>query len=205
MESLLRATIARHGLSERIASSALPTLVGFAELLIKHGKRTNLVGTTDPARLLDEVIVDSLQAAPLLPDGGGVLLDLGSGAGIPGIPLAIARPDWEVVSVEPRAKRTMFQQTARRALGLSNLRVIEGRLGDDGELPEAATRSGGYDAAVTKAVWSPDEWAERGGALVRGGGVVLTYVNGAARAGARASRAYQLADGRARAVVASES
>lgn len=207
-ERLLAAALQRHDLGDAVDADAVPALAAFTALLMQHGKRTNLVGTTDPARLVDEVIADALQAAALLPREGGSLVDVGSGAGIPAIPLAIVRPEWAVTSIEPREKRVLFQRTVKRALGLAQLRIVEGRLGDAGELP-AGTDSG-FDVAVTKAVWAPDAWVPRGRALVRDGGLVLVYTNEDPAAqpalhalGAlRDRRAYALEDGRRRQVLA---
>lgn len=201
---LVARSLARHGLTDLVEATCVERLAAFASRLLRHGARSNLVGITEPARLIDEVVVDSLQAVRFL-KGEGRILDLGSGAGIPAIPIAIARPRWTVVSVEPRAKRVLFQQSTRRALGLANLVVIEGRLGDDGALPSAA--AGGFDAAITKAVWDADTWVERGAALVEQEGTVLAFLNGAAPALADASVtfeacAYALADGRTRSVIA---
>ena len=194
---MLDEAIVRHGLDEHVPAGVRPALATLTELLIKHGKRANLVGTTELHRLLDEVVVDALQVLTVAP--GGRIIDVGSGAGIPVLPLAIARPGWDFVSLEPRAKRVMFQQTVRRALGLTNLQIVEGRVGDDGSLPSVI--EGGFDGAISKAVFAPEKWAAVARGLVGSGGWVATYANEGAepRQGATV-RPYALADGRARRV-----
>ena len=203
LRDALGRALERHGLSEAVAPDAHAPLADFAERLLRHGARANLVGIHDPERLLDEVIVDSLHALPLL-EPSGHLVDIGSGAGIPGIVLAIARPQWRVSSVEPRAKRVAFQQATRRALGLSNLTIHEARHEAGEPLPSGVEEP--VDAAITKAVWDTASWLGRGLPLVRPGGRVIAYQNGGAPEVARGrlvgSRAYRLADGRARCVIA---
>lgn len=210
LERLLHEALDRHDLRAHVAEAAIPTLAAFTALLVQHGQRTNLVGTTAPRRLVDEVIADALQAAALLPRAGGTLVDVGSGAGIPAIPLAIARPEWRITSVEPREKRVLFQQRARRTLGLSNLQVFEGRLSEEGTLPTGCADR--FDVAVTKAVWAPAAWIPRGRHLVGAEGTVLGYANDALGEDAvawdeasrpiREARRYTLEDGRARQVLA---
>ncbi|MFT6626910.1 MAG: 16S rRNA (guanine527-N7)-methyltransferase [Flavobacteriales bacterium] len=197
MLSALDEAIARHGLDELVSIEVRPALASLTELLIKHGRRSNLVGTTELHRLLDEVIVDALQVLTVAP--GGRIIDVGSGAGIPVLPLAIARPSWQFVSLEPRAKRVMFQQTVRRALGLTNLQIVEGRVGDGGELPKLIEP--GFDGAISKAVFAPEKWATVATALVGESGWVATYANAGASPAAEATvHAYALADGRQRLV-----
>lgn len=116
-------------------------------LVAAYNQRTNLtsISSDEDAVLLH--CLDSLAAASLLVPGTAV--DFGSGAGYPGIPLAIARPDVEFTLVEPRRKRVSFLRLATATLGLQNVRVLEGRLED------AAVAQ--FTQAVTRATFSEDE------------------------------------------------
>lgn len=89
----------------------------YLEELRKWGARTNLVGSTQPSALQVHVD-DALAAVPHLPEAVRVV-DLGSGAGLPGIPLAIARPDLDLTLVEIRERRVYFLRHVVRTLGLS--------------------------------------------------------------------------------------
>jgi 16S rRNA (guanine527-N7)-methyltransferase len=93
------------------------------------------------------------------------LLDVGSGGGLPGLVLAIQRPEIEVVSLEPVHKKSAFQSTAVRELGLKNVRVEARRV-------DAETDTG-FDTAVSRATFDLSEWLALGRRLVRPGGVVL--------------------------------
>jgi 16S rRNA (guanine527-N7)-methyltransferase len=96
----------------------LDRLTRYAELLERWSGRHNLVRFSSPEELVDRHILDALAAAPLL-GGEGRLLDVGSGAGLPGVPLLAARPEWRGVLLEPRQKRWAFLRTVVRELDLS--------------------------------------------------------------------------------------
>jgi len=101
----------------------------YLDILLKWNAKVNLVGTNDPKRIIEELIVDSLAPLPYL---GSVrsLLDFGSGAGLPGIPLKLARPDLKVTLSEANAKKVSFLKEARRQLGIFDIIICEGRLED---------------------------------------------------------------------------
>jgi 16S rRNA (guanine527-N7)-methyltransferase len=175
------------------------SLVHYAELLALHGQRANLVGTGDITRLADELVLDAMELVALLPAASGLrALDVGSGAGLPGIPLALARRDWNWTLVEPRSKRYQFLLHARRTLGLTNVEVRECRLEDLGDAR--------WDLVVSKAVFEPREWVERGTALLTPSGHVGLYLNGTPAEAlpelpaVAAHHGYRLLDGRERTV-----
>ena len=91
-----------------------------------------IVGASDRRRLGERHIGDSLRAVGCLPGGPQELADLGSGAGLPGIPVAIARPDCTVTLVEARRARAAFLELAVERLGLSNVRVLAARAEEAG-------------------------------------------------------------------------
>jgi 16S rRNA (guanine527-N7)-methyltransferase len=182
-----------------LSDDQVALMARWVELLLEHNRRTNLVGTTTVDRACDELVVDSLQALPLLqawPAGAGArAVDIGSGAGVPGIPLAIALPQLRWHLVEPRLKRAEFMDHCRRTLPLANVTVSRDHMED---------LSAGWDLSVSRAVFAPDAWCESGLGLVRSGGAVLVWTNGRdwrpAQGRAVGSRSYRLADGRERSV-----
>jgi 16S rRNA (guanine527-N7)-methyltransferase len=97
--------------------AALARLVLYAELLERWSARHNLVSFATREELVERHIADALAAAGLFP-GSGALLDVGSGAGLPGIPLLVACPGWRGTLLEPRQKRWAFLKLVIRELGL---------------------------------------------------------------------------------------
>lgn len=102
----------------------------YRELLQKWGSVSRLVGSTDPAWIVEYLLLDSLLFLRVLPPGVRSLLDFGAGAGIPGIPIKIMRPQIELSLLESRRRRASFLTTAVRELRLSGARVIQAR-GED--------------------------------------------------------------------------
>ena len=102
-------------------------LEAFARLLIKWNKVYNLTAIRDETQVLTHHLLDSLSVLPAL---GGItrLVDVGSGGGLPGVVLAIARPDLQVDSVETVQKKASFQNQARIELKLSNFRAHHARI-----------------------------------------------------------------------------
>ena len=126
-------------------------LARYHALLADWNERLNLVGNADFDDALDRHYMDSL--APLAIEGlftqGARVIDVGSGAGFPGLALAIARPDMRVTLLDSLGKRVTFLNAVIEALGLSNAHTLHARAED------AAHRPGereGYDVAVARAV-----------------------------------------------------
>jgi 16S rRNA (guanine527-N7)-methyltransferase len=105
-------------LAAHAGGAALDRLVRYAELLERWSASHNLVRFSTREELVRRHILDALAAAHLL-EGSGLLLDVGSGAGLPGVPLLAARPRWRGVLLEPRQKRWAFLRTVVRELALS--------------------------------------------------------------------------------------
>ncbi len=124
----------------------------------------NLTGRLSPEVLADHAL-EALVAAPLIADGERVV-DIGSGAGFPGMPLAIWRRGVQITLVEPRSKRAAFLRHVVRTLGLSNASVLEARIENVGGQT--------FDVATTRAVGGFDAWIGEGGFL-RGGGRLLAW------------------------------
>ena len=146
------------------ARSVEAALAVYRTELARWGERMNLVGSTEPAAL-ERHFEDSLHAAPFLPSGARVA-DLGSGAGFPGLPIAIARPDLRVTLVEIREKRIAFLRHVVRTLGIS-VEVAQTTL----ETPPAE----GFDLALLRAVAAPPESARIGLRWIRPGGEVWIW------------------------------
>lgn len=108
------------------ADAHLPVLQRYAELLATDGVVRGLIGPRETPRLWDRHLINCGLLAQLLPDGARVA-DLGSGAGLPGLVLALARPDLQVTLVEPLLRRTTFLQEAVTALGADNVAVVRAR------------------------------------------------------------------------------
>ncbi len=133
------------GLDPGLARLAGP-LDALAGELLRWNQHINLTGYREPREVWVGLFLD---ACALLPHLRGMsLLDIGSGAGFPGLVLALARPDMQVTLLEGRAKRVSFQKQAARLLGLGNVRCVLGRAGA-GALPGER-----FDCVTVKAVSS---------------------------------------------------
>jgi 16S rRNA (guanine527-N7)-methyltransferase len=123
----------------------------YAELLASAGVERGLLGPREVGRVWNRHLLNSAAVGELL-DPGDRVVDIGSGAGLPGIPLAIARPDIQVVLLEPLLRRSEFLDEVVAALGLA-VEVVRGRA----EEPWVRERYGGRDAAVSRAVAALDK------------------------------------------------
>ena len=119
----------------------------FTEHLLEVNAHTNLTAIREPVGIVDKHYVDSLLAMHLIPEGSRVL-DLGCGPGFPSIPLAIMRPDLEIVALDSTAKKIDFVQKSAEILQLSNINAISGRA-EDTKLRKAL---GKFDVVVSRAV-----------------------------------------------------
>lgn len=109
-----------------LGEEQLAGLMQYLALIQKWNRVHNLTALRDSEKMLTHHLLDSLSVLPHV--RASRLLDVGSGAGLPGIPLAIARPDWEITLSESNHKKASFQQQAVIELGLSNVRVAAGRV-----------------------------------------------------------------------------
>ncbi|MCP3708054.1 16S rRNA (guanine(527)-N(7))-methyltransferase RsmG [Paraburkholderia sp. CNPSo 3274] len=104
-------------------------LLDYVALLAKWNAVYNLTAIRDPRQMLVQHILDSLSIVPHLPArADATVLDVGSGGGLPGIVLAIVRPDWQVTLNDIVQKKSAFQSQAKAELGLANLAVVTGRV-----------------------------------------------------------------------------
>src|SRR5690606_16209611 len=100
-----------------LSDAAVDKLLAYQALMIKWNRTYNLTAIRDPEEMLVHHLLDSLVVAPLLPHGPLTLADVGSGGGLPGIPLAIARPEIQVTLIETSSKKSAFQQQVKIELG----------------------------------------------------------------------------------------
>ena len=101
-------------------------LLNYLTLLHKWNQAYNLTAVRDMKAMVTRHLLDSLAILPWL--HGTRILDVGTGAGLPGIPLAIARPDLHVVLLDSNGKKARFLQEAKRALALSNVDIVQTRV-----------------------------------------------------------------------------
>ena len=101
-------------------------LLAYLELLKRWSKAYNLTAVTDPREMVARHLLDSLSILPAL--RGRLFLDAGTGAGLPGVPLAIARPDCRFILLDSNGKKIRFLRQVRRELGLDNIEPVQARL-----------------------------------------------------------------------------
>ena len=162
----------------------------FTAALGEHGEERGLIGPLEPARLWSRHILNSAVAAPLFASGARVG-DVGSGGGLPGIVLAIARPDVQWVLIEPMERRVTWLQEQKDALGLDNVEIVRAR-------GEEWTEGAVLDAVTARAVSALKTLIPLTAPLVRVGGelVLLKGANAANEidAAAKQIRKYGLDD-----------
>ncbi len=131
--------------------ATLDKLLVYLNLIGKWNKVFNLTAIRKPEEMLTHHLLDSLAVLPYLTPGN--LLDIGSGAGLPGIPVALARPDISVVMLDSNSKKTRFIQQAIVELGLSNAEVVHSRVED-------YTVDKGFDTVISRAFSSLSQFVE---------------------------------------------
>ena len=134
----------------------------YADLLAGDGVLRGLVGPREPARLWTRHLLNSAALAPFIPDGAEVI-DLGSGAGLPGIPLVLARPDLRMTLLEPQLRRVRFLTDVCERLGLE-LTIVRAR---------AETATIRADVVVARAVAPLARLLDLALPLLRPGGALL--------------------------------
>lgn len=140
-------------------------LLAYLDLLARWNRTYNLTAIRDPREMVGKHLLDSL-AMHAHVDGVARLADLGTGPGLPGIPLAIVRPGLQVALVESNGKKARFLREAVRALGLGNAGVHEARI-------EAVHAPGAFDAITARALGTLGMIVAHGGALLAPGGQLL--------------------------------
>lgn len=117
-------------LGVELSVAAEEKLAAYLALMAKWNRTYNLSAIRDPAQMITHHLLDSLAVLPHLPATLMSLADVGSGAGVPGIPLAICRQSLSLISIEANQKKASFQQQVRIELGLANVGIHCGRVED---------------------------------------------------------------------------
>jgi 16S rRNA (guanine527-N7)-methyltransferase len=160
----------------RLGADQLKQLGRHVDLMLKWNKSVNLTAITDPDEVVEKHVLDSLAVVPVLPSGS--LLDAGTGAGFPGIPAAIARPELEVALVDSVQKKVAFLKSALAELRLPGVKAYVARLQGNPskeELPRV-------HAAVARAFASPEAWLSLAEHYVLPGGVAICMLGPSDRA-----------------------
>lgn len=158
------------GLAEleiQASDELIQTLVDLVLLLERWAGRINLTGHRDALSMTTRLVLDAAALSISLPElnEASRIADLGTGAGFPGLPIAILHPDVEVLLVDSRLKRNHFQREACRRLGLKNVRPILGRAEELETIPS--------DVVIAQAMTKPEAalalmmpWARAGGHVI---------------------------------------
>ena len=149
-----------------MGSGLIPRLAGFAELVLERNQVMNLTAITEPSAFAGLHLLDSLSLIPLAGLSSGTVVDVGTGAGFPGVPLAIALPEARVTLLDSLGKRIEFLRETCGALGLENTRCVHARAEEFGEREQ-------FDWAVSRAVAPLPMLCELSLPLVRVGGRFL--------------------------------
>lgn len=153
--------------AERVFGDQLEDAVGFAKMLAEHGVQRGLIGPREVDRLWERHLLNSAVVSELLPEGCRVV-DVGSGAGLPGIPLAIVRPDLKLTLLEPMARRVAWLTEVVETLGLS-VAVVRGRA----EETVVREQLAGSDVVTARAVAPMERLAGWCLPLLRPGGLLV--------------------------------
>lgn len=157
-----------------VFSDAFETAVAYADLLATEGIVRGLIGPREVPRLWDRHLLNCAVVSEVLPEDATVC-DIGSGAGLPGLVLAIRRPDLSMTLIEPLLRRTTFLQEAVEALGLTNVEVARGRAEDF-----RGQRT--FDAVTSRAVAPLDRLSLWSLPLTRSGGLFVGMKGSSAEA-----------------------
>ena len=135
-------------------------LLQYLALIEKWNHVHNLTAVREPEAMLARHLLDSLAIIPYIT--GERIVDVGSGAGLPGIPLALVHPEWHVALVESNHKKAIFLQQARIELSLKNVEVVAGRI-------ENFSSAEGFDTVISRAFSDLADFVRLGGHLCRQG------------------------------------
>lgn len=139
-----------------VPEAARPAVQGWLDLLREWNKRMDLTAARDDDELFDLMIADAIALAPKVADKARVV-DVGCGAGAPGLALALVRPDLAVTLVEPLSKRVAFLRTVLGTLGRTDIVLVK----EKGEAT-AERSANGWDVAISRATLAPAQWIPLG-------------------------------------------
>lgn len=159
---------ARAILGRRLSMIEAEKFAKYLYLLAKWQKMHRMVGSTDAQWVVDHLFLDSLLFLEVLPAGALRVLDLGAGAGLPGVPLKIVRPSMRLALLEARQRRVSFLRAVVRDLALTDTDVINARAED-----VVAERRGTFDAVVMRCAGPVDEVVPLAARFAAAGGLVV--------------------------------
>lgn len=168
LDSILKIGSTQMGLE--ISAQQLAKLRAYVDLLVKWNRVYNLTAVRNPEEMISRHILDSLSVLPHVEKvihNKGTLLDVGSGPGLPGIPLAIMLPDRDISTLDCIGKKTRFQMQVCTELGLDNVTVLNQRV-------ESWQVENGYDGIISRAFSSMVDMVNSTEHLLRSGGLWLT-------------------------------
>ncbi len=151
-----------------VFGSRLPLAQEYHDSLATDGSTRGFIGPREVPRLWERHILNCAVIEQVIPEGTTVI-DVGSGAGLPGIPLAIARPDLHITLIEPLLKRYNYLNEVTEKLGLDNVTVLRGRA-EEGPIKKAVV---GADVVTSRAVAPLGRLAKWSLPLVRKGGEMI--------------------------------
>lgn len=194
--------ILRRWLEEHAApldDDSVARLSQYLDRLLATNQVMNLTRITDRADAQIRLLADSLDLLRFVPDDARSLIDVGSGGGVPGLPLAIARPDLRVTLLDATAKKVRFLEETARELGITNVVAIQGRAEDAGCDRRHRDR---HDVVTARAVARLATLVELTLPLIRPGGIAILPKGAAAEEElAEASYAIRMLGGRARTII----
>ena len=151
-----------------VGDTCIPDLEKFVDMLLERNQVMNLTAITEPDQVARLHLLDSLSLLPVEAFAGKAVIDVGTGAGFPGIPLAIVQQDADFTLLDSLGKRIRFLDEVREALGLGNVTCVHGRAE---EFAQAHREQ--FDLAVSRAVANLAVLSELCLPLVKVGGAFL--------------------------------
>ncbi len=153
-----------------LTQEQLDQFLWYRQELLDWNTRINLTAIDDPEEVLLKHFLDSLSLLMVYDKPQTHLLDIGAGAGFPGLPLKIVRPRWQVLLLEATAKKVMFLQHIIEVLQLKNVEAVHGRAEEVAHKPEYRAA---FDAVTARAVASLPVLLEYAGPFCRAGGQII--------------------------------
>lgn len=150
-----------HALGLDVSKEGREKLLAYLQLMAKWNRVYNLTALRNPGEWVTHHLLDSLAVLPHV--RSPIIVDVGSGAGLPGLVLAIVRPGWQVISIEAVDKKAAFQRQVAAELALANVRV-------EGSRVEDAVLDGGADTLVSRAFSSLTDFVNLTRHLLKPGG-----------------------------------